>query len=322
MRSFCAAVMIDEDAIRKFREKFNLLVVLGPTASGKTGLAIRLARRISGEIISADSRQVYIGMDLGTGKDLAAYGRGGSAVPCHLIDIIPPTEEFSVFAYQERFYRCFREISGRGNIPILTGGTGLYLDAVVRDYRLQAAPQNRNLREELAGQEMPVLLRRFLALRPAVHNVTDLQERKRLIRAIEIGEFTRDHPRDAEPSVRIAPLIIGIRCRRENLRRKITARLEFRLEAGMIEEVRQLHASGVPWERLESFGLEYRYIALYLQGKMAEKEMSKTLNTRIHQFAKRQETWFRRMERKGVKIHWIEGADEDAALGMIAVRTG
>ncbi|MBU2055687.1 MAG: tRNA (adenosine(37)-N6)-dimethylallyltransferase MiaA [Proteobacteria bacterium] len=317
--------MIDEEAIRGFRERYNLLVVLGPTASGKTGIAIRLARRISGEIISADSRQVYTGMDLGTGKDLSAYGRDGPAVPCHLIDIIPPTEEFSLFAYQERFYRCFQEISGRGNVPILTGGTGLYLDAVVRDYRLQAAPENRSLREELAKQEMPVLRRRFLALCPAIHNTTDLRERKRLIRAIEIAEFARDHPREAEPSVRIVPLVIGIRCRREDLRHKITARLESRLEAGMIEEVRQLHASGVPWERLDSFGLEYRYIALYLQGKMAEKEMFQTLNTRIHQFAKRQETWFRRMERKGVRIHWVEGADEGAdeaaALDLIAGRT-
>lgn len=313
--------MIDQDAISVFRDGYNLLVVMGPTASGKTGLAVRLARRIGGEIISADSRQVYIGMDLGTGKDLSAYRLGGPAVPVHLIDIIPPAEEFSVFDYQERFYRCFQETAGRGKIPILAGGTGLYLDAVVRGYRLPAAPENRALREELAGQEMAVLRRRLSALRPAAHNTTDFRERKRLIRAIEIAEFIRAHPGEAEASVRIVPLVIGIRCRREDLRRKITERLVSRLEAGMVGEVRRLCAAGVPWERLESFGLEYRYIALYLQGKITESEMFQTLNTRIHQFAKRQETWFRGMERKGVRINWIEGADEAAALALIAGRT-
>jgi len=313
--------MIAQDALSVFRDRYNLLVVLGPTASGKTWLAVRLARIISGEIISADSRQVYRGMDLGTGKDLAAYRQGGSEVPFHLIDIITPAEEFSVFDFKERYCRCFLEITGRGNIPILTGGTGLYLDAVVRDYRLPAAPENRVLREELAGQEMAVLRRRLLALRPAAHNTTDLQDRKRLIRAIEIAEFLRDHPGEAEPPARTIPLVIGIRCRRDVLRQRIAARLEARLAAGMVEEVRRLHASGVPWDRLDAFGLEYRYIALYLQGKMAEKEMFQTLNTRICQFAKRQETWFRGMERKGVRINWIEGADEAAALEVIAGRT-
>jgi tRNA dimethylallyltransferase len=313
--------MMEEGVIRRFGGICNLLVVLGPTASGKTDLAIRLARRIGGEIISADSRQIYRGMDLGTGKDLSAYRRGGSVVPCHLIDIIEPTEEFCVFDFQDRFYRCFQEISARGNVPILTGGSGLYLDAVIRGYRMPAVPENQRLREELAGEEMPFLRRRFLTLCPHTHNTTDLLVKKRLIRAIEIAEFEQNQPRETELPVKIAPLVIGIRCEREELRRKITARLQSRLEAGMIEEVQQLHERGIGWERIDSYGLEYRYIALHLQGKMSRKEMFQTLNTRIHQFAKRQETWFRRMERNGVLIHWIDGADDDAAMDLIACRT-
>jgi len=310
-------MIIEGRSIRRFRERYNLLVVLGPTASGKTGLAIRLARRISGEILSADSRQVYRGMDLGTGKDLSEYGREGEAVPVYLIDICDPEEEFSLFAFQDRFYRAFQQISQRGKIPVMAGGTGLYLDAVLRGYRMVAVPENPELRERLAGEQMQSLRRRFFSFFPDAHNTTDLLEPKRLIRAIEIAEFTQAHPRDPETPIAVSPLVIGIRCERNDLRRKITLRLQARLEAGMIEEVRRLHDRGTAWERLESFGLEYRYISLYLQQKITREEMFQTLNTRIHQFAKRQETWFRRMERKGVQIHWIEGADEEAALGLI-----
>jgi tRNA dimethylallyltransferase len=295
------SMVLEDRVIRSFRERWNLLVVMGPTASGKTGLAVRLARGIGGEILSADSRQVYREMDLGTGKDLSEYGRGGGAVTVHLIDICDPAEEFNVFAFQKLFYPCFQEILRRGKIPILTGGTGLYLDSVLRGYRMPAVPENQRLREKLAGEGMESLL-----------------ERKRLIRAIEIAEFSREHPHAAEPPITVSPLIIGIRCDRNDLRRKITFRLQSRLEAGMIDEVRRLHDRGIAWERLESFGLEYRYISLYLQEKITREEMFQTLNTRIHQFAKRQETWFRRMERNGVRIRWIDGADEDAALGLIA----
>jgi tRNA dimethylallyltransferase len=304
---------------RKFREHRNLLVVLGPTASGKTGLAVRLARRIDGEILSADSRQVYRGMDLGTGKDLAEYGRSGDLVPFHLIDICDPGEEFSVFSFQELFYPCFREILRRGRIPVLAGGTGLYLDAVLRGYRMVAVPENPEFHARLAGEPMESLRRCLLSLCPDAHNSTDLLERNRLIRAIEIAEFSQTHPRETETPIAVSPLVIGIRCERNELRRKITLRLQARLEAGMIDEVRRLHdREGIAWKRLESFGLEYRYISLYLQQKITREEMFQTLNTRIHQFAKRQETWFRRMERNGVRIHWIEGADEEAALGVIA----
>jgi tRNA dimethylallyltransferase len=307
----------EERASRRFREHRNLLVVLGPTASGKTVLAVSLARKISGEILSADSRQVYRGMDLGTGKDLTEYDCGGDAVPFHLIDIRDPQEEFSVFAFQELFYPCFREILGRGRIPVLAGGTGLYLDAVLRRYRMAAVPEDQELRERLAGEPMESLRRRFLSFFPNVHNSTDLLEPKRLIRAIEIAEFSQAHPCDPEKTIAVSPLVIGIRCERNDLRRRITLRLRARLEAGMIEEVQRLRDRRIGWERIDAFGLEYRYIALYLQRKITKEEMFQTLNTRIHQFAKRQETWFRRMERNGVRIHWIEGADEEAALGLI-----
>jgi tRNA dimethylallyltransferase len=309
---------IEDRAGRRFLEQRNLLVVLGPTASGKTGLAVRLARRIGGEIISADSRQVYRGMDLGTGKDLTEYGRDGEPVPFHLIDICDPDEEFSVFAFQEHFCRCLPEILGRGRIPVLAGGTGLYLDAVLRGYRMVAVPENHELREMLSAEPIESLRRRYLSCCPAVHNTTDLLEPKRLVRAIEIAEFSQAHPQDVGTPIGISPLVIGIRCARYELRRRITLRLKARLEHGMIDEVRSLHDRGIAWERLESFGLEYRYISLFLQRKIIREEMFMKLNTRIHQFAKRQETWFRRMEREGVRIHWIEGADEEAALALIA----
>ncbi|MBA4421554.1 MAG: tRNA (adenosine(37)-N6)-dimethylallyltransferase MiaA [Syntrophus sp. (in: bacteria)] len=305
--------------LRSFRKSYNLLVILGPTATGKTGLAVGLARRLGGgEIISADSRQVYRGMDLGTGKDLNEYNLGGVNVSYHLIDIFDPTEECNVFTYQKLFYRCFQEIVGRGNVPLMVGGSGLYLDAVIRGYRLPAVPENQALRMELRGERMASLRLRFLSLCPEVHNTTDLRERKRLIRAIEIAEFTRHHSDDDGPLILISPLVVGIRCERETLRRKITDRLEARLAAGMIEEVQALQGKGLGWERIDSLGLEYRYIGLYLRRKMTREEMVTILNTRIHQFAKRQETWFRRMEKSGVRIHWIENADMDKAISLIA----
>jgi len=312
---------MDEFLRRRFRERYNLLVVLGPTASGKTGLSVRLARKIGGEILSADSRQVYIGMDLGTGKDLAAYRLGENSIPCHLIDLLDPREEFSVFAFQEHFSRVFWEVTARGKIPVLAGGTGLYLDAVLRGYRMQEVPEDPALRSELDGKDLDSLRRRYRNLCPAPHNTTNLRERERLIRAIEIAEFDRVHPADPGPLPNLTPLVLGIRCERSELRRRITERLKTRLEAGMVEEVAGLHAQGVGWEKIESFGLEYRYIAFYLQDKTTREEMFRTLNTRIHQFAKRQETWFRRMEKNGIRIHWIDGADEEAALGRIASLT-
>lgn len=312
------AVVTDDDVRRRFQKKHNLLVILGPTATGKTGLAVEVAVRMDGEIISADSRQVYRGMDLGTGKDLTEYRRSGVMIPYHLIDILDPTQECSVFAYQKLFYPCFQKILGRGKIPLMVGGTGLYLDAVIRGYRMTAVPENRGLREELAGEGMESLRRRFLSLCPHVHNTTDLQDRKRLVRAIEIAEFSRDRSLSVADSPALSPLVLGIHSDREKLRRRITDRLEARLAAGMIDEVQALHDQGLCWGRIDSFGLEYRYIGLYLRGEMSREEMVRILNIRIHQFAKRQETWFRRMEKKGVQIHWIENADADKAILLIA----
>jgi tRNA dimethylallyltransferase len=288
--------------------KVNLIVILGPTASGKTTLAAKLAKELGSEIISADSRQVYRGMDLGTGKDLSDYCVEGIAIPCHLIDIVDPDVDFSVFDYQQRFFRCFAEILSRNVLTILVGGTGLYLESVLQGYRMCAVSENPSLRSELATEPMESLVRRFLKIRPGAHNRSDLLDRSRLIRAIEIAEHSRQH--HLLPTVpRIEALIVGVRWERSLLRERITGRLRQRLAAGMIEEVRALCAKGVSWERLHYFGLEYRYIGLYLQGSLDYQTMFQTLNTKIHQFAKRQETWFRRMERNGTIIHWLDGAD-------------
>jgi tRNA dimethylallyltransferase len=321
LRERIYAVITEYGLLQRFRKRYNLLVVLGPTASGKTELAVRLARRISGEIISADSRQVYRGMDLGTGKDLSLYRYGEAIVPCHLIDILDPGEEFSVFDYQQLFYRCFQEITERFKIPLLVGGTGLYMEAVIRGYRMPAVPENRKLRDELEGEGIESLRHRLLAINSDVHNKSDLMERKRLIRAIEIAEFTRDNPCTATDRIPICPLVMGIRCEREDLRRRITTRLHARLAEGLIDEVRSLHERGIGWQRIESFGLEYRYVGRFLQGIMIREEMIRTLNTRIHQYAKRQETWFKRMERNGVLIHWIDEADDSKVLSLIECLT-
>ena len=308
---------MEHGLIQRFRKRYNLLVVLGPTASGKTELAVCLARRIGGEIISADSRQVYRGMDLGTGKDLSQYRNGETIVPCHLIDILDPSEEFSVFDYQRLFFRSFQAITERAKIPLLVGGTGLYLDAVIRGYRMLAVPENWKLREELEREGMDSLRQRLLAISPEVHNTTDLMERGRLVRAIEIAEFARNHPHHALECIPVSPLVLGVCCERDVLRRKITARLHSRMAAGLIEEVQSLFEKGIGWERIDCFGLEYRYIARYLQGRMIREEMIRTLETRICQYAKRQETWFRRMERNGVRIHWIDGPDPAEAIAVI-----
>ncbi len=285
---------------------FNLLVILGPTASGKTRLGVEAARALGGEIISADSRQVYRGMDLGTGKDLAEYGE----IPHHLIDIVEPGYEFNVFEFQRRFFEAFAEIRGRGRLPVLVGGTGLYLDAVLRGYRLVAVPENPPLRAELAGLSDAQLQARLVALRPEQHNTTDLEERQRLVRAIEIAEGEEAAAAVLPPLPDLRPRVFGLNWPREVLRRRITARLKERLEQGMIAEVQGLHAAGVPWETLEFYGLEYRFIAQHLKGELNRNDLFQKLNSAIHQFAKRQETWFRRMERQGTAIHWLDGAGE------------
>jgi len=304
-------------------EGYNLIVILGPTATGKTRLAARLAKERGSEVISADSRQVYRGMDLGTGKDIEEFLVDGSVVPCHLIDIVDPGDEFNLFEYQRLFYRCFSELSGRGIVPIMVGGTGLYIEAVIRGYTMLKVPEDPALRGELRAMDMDALRERLLKSNPALHNTTDTEDRDRLVRAIEIAEYTKGHEGADEldhPIIR--PLVIGIRCERAILRKRITERLRQRIDAGMIEEVGELHARGVSWERLDSFGLEYRYVGRYLQGEMDRDEMVEQLNTRIHQFAKRQMTWFRGMERRGTVIHWIETSDYESLKALARERVG
>ena len=295
---------------------FNLITVLGPTASGKTRLAVALARELSGEIISADSRQVFRGMDIGSGKDLHEYGE----VPYHLIDILESGAEFSVFAFQRLFRDAFEDISARGRLPVLCGGTGLYLDAVLRGYRMVEVPEDRLLRDELEGRSADELAALLRELRPDQHNTSDLLERGRTIRAIEIARFEQGNAAVQEPQPEIRPMTIGIRWERSELRRRITERLRQRLENGMIEEVQRLHEGGVAWERLDYYGLEYRYIGAFLQGKMNRNDMFQRLNSAIHDFAKRQENWFRKMERNGVTINWVEGAGDPLAEARVLIR--
>ncbi|MFA5516098.1 MAG: tRNA (adenosine(37)-N6)-dimethylallyltransferase MiaA [Desulfuromonadales bacterium] len=284
----------------------NLIVVLGPTASGKTRLGVALAERLNGEIVSADSRQVFRGLDIGTGKDLIEYG----ATPYHLIDILDSGASFSVFDFQHRFFEVFVDIHQRRRLPVLVGGTGLYLDAVLRGYRMVEVPENPELRRELAAASDEQLRARLLALRPQVHNTTDLFERERLLRAIEIAEGERAATGDMPPLPILRPMVFGMRWERGELRRRITERLHERLRQGMIEEVAALHAAGVSWETLEFYGLEYRFLARHLQGQLNRNDMVQKLNSAIHDFAKRQETWFRRMERQGTAIHWLDGSGD------------
>ncbi len=295
----------------------NLLVILGPTASGKTRLGVAAAQQFNGEIISADSRQVFRGMDIGTGKDLAEY----DDIPYHLIDIAEAGSEFSVFDFQERFIEAFKDIQSRGRLPMLVGGTGLYLDAALRRYQLVKVPENPALRAEMVELSLTELQQRLLQLRPEQHNTSDLQDRGRLVRAIEIATGERDTPPLPLPA--IEPLVFGVRWDRPVLRKRITERLKQRIAEGMIEEVLGLHDTGIPYSSLEYYGLEYRFIAQHLQGQLNRNDMVQKLNSAIHQFAKRQETWFRRMEKQGVVIHWLDGCgDPLSQLLAIAAKQG
>jgi len=287
----------------------NLLVVLGPTASGKTHLAVQAARQLNGEIISADSRQVYRGLDIGSGKDLDEYG----TTPYHLIDVVDPGYEFSLFDFAHDFNKAFDEIHERNRLPILAGGTGLYLDAILRGYDLVAVGENQALRKALAPLTLDALRERLQVLRSDQHNTTDLNDRSRLIRAIEIAEG--EQQADARPLTlpALTPQVFGLKWPREVLRQRITKRLRERLEHGLVEEVENLHAAGVSWETLDYYGLEYRFVAQYLQGQLNRNDLFQKLNSAIHKFAKRQETWFRRMERQEVAIHWLNGEDDPVA---------
>ncbi|RQW87142.1 MAG: tRNA (adenosine(37)-N6)-dimethylallyltransferase MiaA [Geobacter sp.] len=281
--------------------QFDTIVILGPTASGKTCLGVALARELNGEIISADSRQVYRGMDIGTGKDLEEYGD----VPYHLIDILNPGEEFNVFLFQRRCFAAMEEIRRRNRLPVIVGGTGLYLDSVLRNYRMVEVPENPGLRRELAALSPEDLAARLMAINPRLHNTTDLLDRNRLLRAIEIAAYEKTN--QPEPLPEIRPLVFGIKWERSVLRQRITARLKARLDTGLIEEVAELHRQGVPYETLEYYGLEYRFVARHLKGELNRNDLFQKLNSAIHDFAKRQDTWFRHMERQGTEIHWLDG---------------
>ncbi len=284
----------------------NLIIILGPTASGKTHLAVQLARDLQGEIISADSRQVYRHMNIGTGKDLSEYAVNGQNIPYHMIDIIEPENEFNLFEFQKKFYDIFRILQEKKKMPVLVGGTGLYLESVLCNYDMPEAPVSEEVRSALSGKTDDELQKFLLELKPQLHNRTDLDDSARLMRAIEI-ELARGKNEGRLERPDIDALVLGIKWERAILRERVTKRLEERLKQGMVDEVSNLRSTGLSWERLESFGLEYRFLSQYLREKISFDEMKSKLNTAIHQFAKRQETWFRRMEKKGVTINWIPG---------------
>lgn len=292
-----------------------MITILGPTASGKTTLAAHLAARIGGEIISADSRQVYRRMDIGTGKDLDDYVIDGKQIPYHLIDIAEPGTKYNLFQYQQDFHDAYNDIKSRGATPILCGGTGLYIEAALKGYALSPVPQNPELRARLEGKSLEELTGMLVALKQkngsVMHNTTDVDTAQRAIRAIEIETYNAEHPTEERQMPKIDSLVIGVNIDRESRREKITKRLRQRLDNGMVEEIRSIIDSGVAPEDLIYYGLEYKYVTEYVIGKTTYDEMFRSLEIAIHQFAKRQMTWFRGMERRGTVIHWI-----DASLPM------
>lgn len=290
---------------------FDMITILGPTASGKTDLAAHLAVSLRNcEIISADSRQVYKRMDIGTGKDLKDYVVNGTAVPYHLIDICEPGTKYNLFQYQQDFQQAYNDIKNRGKMPILCGGTGLYIEAVLKGYSLSPVPQNEQLRKDLEGkslEQLTAMLQELKAQNGSVmHNTTDVDSAQRAIRAIEIETYNLHTPTELRQVPPVHSLIIGVDIDREARRNKITERLKSRLEEGMTDEVKALLDRGIPAEDLIYYGLEYKFVTEYLIGKLSYEEMFKRLEIAIHQFAKRQMTWFRGMERRGFTIHWID----------------
>jgi tRNA dimethylallyltransferase len=285
--------------------KYNLITILGHTAAGKTSVATNLASRINGEIISGDSRQVYRGMDLGTGKDLEDYIVEGKEIPYHLIDIADPGYEYNVYEFQHDFFKAFGDIVNRGAFPVLCGGTGLYVESVIRGYDLPYVPANEELRATLKSRSLEELTDILKSYRE-LHNTSDTETIRRAIRAIEIEEYLKNNPpKESEKLPAINSLIIGVKYNREVRRQRITERLKQRIEEGMIEEVKGLIDSGVDPDKLIYYGLEYKYLTLHVMGELSKEEMFDKLNIAIHQFAKRQMTWFRRMERNGIKINWL-----------------
>jgi tRNA dimethylallyltransferase len=284
---------------------YDMLTILGPTASGKTAFAVQLAKELEAEIISADSRQIYRRMDIGTGKDLSDYQIEGKNIPYHLIDIADAGYKYNLFEYQRDFKNVYEDLRRRSVFPILCGGTGLYLESVLKGYKMMPVPQNDALREKLSGKTLEELTQ-ILSTYKILHNTTDVDTAKRAIRAIEIQEYYKTHPQEFVEFPEINSLIVGVDISRELRRERISQRLRARLDEGMVQEVRDILASGVSPEDMIYYGLEYKYLTLYIIGKMSYESMVSELEIAIHQFAKRQMTWFRGMERRGFKIHWID----------------
>jgi tRNA dimethylallyltransferase len=284
---------------------YDLLIITGPTASGKTSLAVAVAKMIEGEVISADSRQVYRGMNIGTGKDYDDYLIEGRRVPCHLIDIADPGYKYNVFEYQRDFVRVYTSLRGRNVFPVVCGGSGMYTDSIISGYKMVEVPPDSGFRSNLEKKSMEELIE-ILSTYKELHNTTDIDTKKRVIRAIEIEHFNKNKIKNISKFPKIRSLVVGVLPDRESRRMNISKRLRERLDAGMIDEVKHLIEQGVSAEILIYYGLEYKYITLYLTGKMTYDDMVKDLEIAIHQFAKRQMTWFRGMERRGVKINWLD----------------
>ena len=294
------------------------LVVTGPTATGKTKLAVYLARKFGGEIVSADSRQVYKRLDIGTGKDLNEYTTGGEPVPFHQIDIVGPDEEYNLMQFLFDSVPVINDIHGRGKLPVIEGGTPLYIDALVSGYEMKGAPPDKNLRSSLEKLDTDALLELLSEKDSSAYNkLKNLRNRLRIIRAIERADCTDPVPVPPALSEDTQWLLLGVYFHRSEIRSRIAERLEKRLKSGMIEEAKRLHESGLPWERMEFLGLEYRYLAYFLQGKLSYDEMEEQLLIKIRQFAKRQDIWFRKMEREGHVIHWIRHGDKSVAEELV-----
>ena len=285
--------------------KYDLIAVVGPTASGKTSLAVALAKELGTEIISADSRQVYRRMDLGTGKDLSDYHvEGDRYIPYHLIDIVEPGTKYNVFEYQQDFMKVYEDMKSRELLPVLCGGTGMYVEAILKGFNLIPVPENKALREQLSDKTLQELAE-ILSSYKNLHNVTDLDTTKRAIRAIEIEEYKRTHQVEERPFPKLNALVVGIDVDRDTRRERITRRLKQRLEDGMLDEIRGLLAEGIPADDLIYYGLEYKFLTQYIIGELSYDDMFRKLEIAIHQFAKRQMTWFRGMEKRGIPIYWL-----------------
>ena len=298
----------------------DLLVILGPTATGKTQLAVHLAYKLKGELISADSRQVYRGMDIGTGKDLNKYNLKGRKITYHLIDIADPMEEYNVFQFQQDFQKAYSDIQKRHKLPILSGGTGFYIKAVLMDFHLPPVAPDKKLRQELENWKLEDLIMELRSMSPDVLINTTLENKRRIIRAIEV-QMNRGKEKGAKRRIKFKirkPIVLGVEYPREMILERITKRLHARLDQGMIHEVEILLNCGITHERLERLGLEYRFISRYLLGHLTKEEMIKKLNTAIHQFAKRQMTFFRNIEKNGIRIHWLPEGNLKKALNIIS----